>query len=408
MTDKLIQKRMTLEAISPIFIGAGKEAVLSPCTDFVQEGNELICLDERKLQSLLMSRPELVDRFVEHVRQEGMLEDFLTYHCNSSVASLAKQRIPVDGEVRRKHIQRFLETQGAPFVPGSTIKGAMATAVLWDWLLNNESGLQTLQHIQGYVGKGDRNSMKSCKVTDRCFNRRLDNTFSLEDRNDAETPAELPTYHAFRFLQISDARPFSPEALQVSQVERVRIVPLPEEKSGKDETSIPQWRQTVRSGASTLFSLSLLHSEQKNGFQFVKHQSVKQLFLIINSFSKASCERELAMLKHRHPASPSDVSRLISFYETLLNNFPRPQANEAILRIGGGKTWFDNSIGLAIGQLHSKKPGRESESLLGDYLKTVLNIDIADDCFPQTRSVLLKDGTPYQPLGWVRLKLLPN
>ena len=129
------------------------------------------------------------------------------------------------------------------------------------------------------------------------------------------------------------------------------------------------------------------------GFQFLDQQSIAELLDILNGQSRESCERELQELEH----APRDFEPFRKFYEKLLDAINKIGVQDAIVRLGGGKTWFDNSIGFAIDQDEFGP-----EFLFGAYLKL---LKLGNLPFPSTRSAVLRNNLPAQPLGWVKISL---
>ncbi|MFQ3599598.1 MAG: hypothetical protein SNJ66_14795, partial [Chloroherpetonaceae bacterium] len=67
-TEKLRTWQVTLTTLSPLFIGSGK--TLSPYSDFIQEGNTLIYLNQKKIEEAIADKPELIDEYVKEIRKK--------------------------------------------------------------------------------------------------------------------------------------------------------------------------------------------------------------------------------------------------------------------------------------------------------------------------------------------------
>lgn len=68
MTAKLQTFKVALSMLSPVFIGGGEQATLSPYTDFIQQGNQVIIIDQHKLQNALGIKTDLIEEFVQGIR----------------------------------------------------------------------------------------------------------------------------------------------------------------------------------------------------------------------------------------------------------------------------------------------------------------------------------------------------
>lgn len=383
MTAKLQTFRVTLTTISPVFIGGGEEA-LSPDTDYIKQkaGNQVIIIDQQKLQQklqeALVQNPALIDEFVvgirhfDNNRSRFSLSDFITSRLNVPISDVEKCRLPVEGELQKTPIRRFIASAGRPFIPGSTIKGAIRTAVLLDWLLKTNAGKKQLAEIRMYVEKKDFKALKQLDPGKECFG-------SI-------------ARDVFKYLRVSDSALIDATSLSVSEIKRVSI----KEQRGnmqRRRSDIPMWGEALNSGTEGICTVSILKPSSLTGFPFLDNQSITALLRIVNDQSRDSCEREQLELEH----APRDFDQFKRFYDKLLDNINKTANNNAIVRLGGGKTWFDNSIGLAIDQEEFGP-----ELLFGAYLKL---LKLGNLPFPSTRSAVLKDGQPALPLGWVKLSI---
>jgi CRISPR-associated protein Csm5 len=377
MTAKLQTFKLNLTALSPVFIGAGEEAVLSPYTDYIKQGSQVIIIDQRKLQDALAKNLSMIDEFVQGIRHFDnnrslfSLSDFITKRLNIPISDVEHCRLPVEGEIQKTPIRRFIASAGRPFIPGSTIKGAIRTAVLLDWLLKTNTGKKQLSEIRMYIEKKDWKALKQLDPEKECFG-------SI-------------ARDVFKYLRISDTAFFDDTSLSVSEIKRVSI----KEQRGnvqRRRSDIPMWGEALNSGTKSTFTVSFLKPSSLTGFSFLDNQSISLLLYILNAQSRESCERELQELEH----APREFEPFRKYYEKLLDTINKIGSQEAIVRLGGGKTWFDNSIGFAIDQEDEFWP----EFLFGAYLKL---LKIGNLPFPSTRTAVLKKGQPALPLGWVKL-----
>lgn len=377
MTAKLQTFRVTLSMLSPVFTGGGEQATLSPYTDFIQQGNQIIIIDQHKLQNALGIKTDLIEEFVQGIRcgfdnnrSVFSLSAFITNRLNLSLSEVEECRLPVEGDSQKNHISRFIASGGRAYIPGSTIKGAIRTAVLVDWLLKTNPGKKQLAEIRMFVEKKEWSALKRLDPAKECFG-------SI-------------ARDVFKYLRISDTAFFDNTSLSVREIKRVSI----KEQRGnvqRRRSDIPMWSEALNSGTKSTFTVSLLKPSSLTGFPFLDQQSIAELLHILNAQSRESCERELQELE---PA-PRDFEPFKKFYGKLLDTINKVGGQEAIVRLGGGKTWFDNSIGFAIDQ-----DDFGPEFLFGAYLKM---LKLGNLPFPSTRSAVLKNNLPAQPLGWVKL-----
>lgn len=380
MKQTLRSHKVRLTTLSPLFIGAGEEHTLSPYSDYVQRGDSLIYIDTDKLQEAMQGNKALVDAFVNGIRQFDNnrstfeLETFITETLGRKVDDFAARQVRIEGDINKAHLRRFVATAGKPFIPGSSLKGAIRTATLVDWLLNRKDGEPELGRIRSAVKEGNQNALETMNPERACFG-------SIKS-------------DVFRHLRISDSAPIEGSHLMVGEMKRVA---LPSEKKKQQQQShIPQWSEMIDHSVETTFSISMTVPAEQTKFPFLDHQSVPELFSIVNQVSFESCQRELDELE-----GFGKFHNFIGFYEDLEQSIESLKPNEAIIRLGGGKTWHDNSIGLSI---DNNEFG--PELLFKQYLQLLMGIKNIP--FPSTRSAIVKNNIPIDPLGWVKLTLLRN
>jgi len=377
MTNSLISHKVQLTTLSPVFIGAGEEHVLSPYSDFVQRGDSLIYIDIDRLQEAMQDDHALIDAYVKGMRQfennrsAFSLENFITGTLGRDVDDFAARVVCIDEDIQKNQIRRFISTGGKPFIPGSSLKGAIRTAVLVDWLLKTKEGKKQLDQVKVYVEKRDWKSLKRLDPARQCFGSIVQDVF--------------------KYLRVSDSHVFEPSALSVSALKRVSLR-IGRRTFRRKSSDIPQWSETLNASVKSTCALSLLKPRSTSSFSFLDHQSISSLFSLINRVSLDSCLRELDELENLN-----EFRDFFRFYENLEREITSLKSHEAIVRLGGGKTWFDNSIGLSI---DSDDFG--DEKLLGQYLSL---LRIGNIPFPSTRSAIVRNNVPAQPLGWIKLSV---
>lgn len=393
MKQTLKSHKVLLTTLSPLFIGAGDEHTLSPYSDYVRRGDSLMYIDTDKLQEAMQGDAALIDAFVKGMRQFDNnrstfeLETFITETLGRSVDDFAARLVRIEGDCKKAQIRRFVATAGKPFIPGSTLKGAIRTAVLVDWLLNSKKGKQELDNIRYVINKYIENKGNDYKKALE------DAKNALEGLNPEQACFGAINHDVFRYLRVSDSEPFDVSHLMVGEMKRVA---LPSKKKKPQQSQIPQWSEMIVPPVETVGSISMSTPTELTGFDFLNHLSHSELFSIINRISRKSCNRENIKLK-----GATTFNTFTGFYQALIKQIDELQPNEAIIRLGGGKTWFENSIGFSI---DSNTFGHVK--LFEQYLELLLEIDTTP--FPSTRSAIVKNNRPVYPPGWVKLTLLKN
>ena len=137
---------LTLTVRGPVFIGCGVKAGKR---DYLYDprGRTVRFVDQHKLFELLI-RKNLADRYEAFMLgREGYLSEFLRRDCGltqDEISSIVSYSVKVgdalDADHSLKEIHRFIRNaEGQAYVPGSSIKGAVRTALLAQMILQEEA-----------------------------------------------------------------------------------------------------------------------------------------------------------------------------------------------------------------------------------------------------------------------------
>ncbi len=148
---------MKLEILTPVHIGSGDKYL---ATDFVIKGNKVVFIDSMKFfEEVDKKGLDPVDVAKEISEGEKSIEDFV-----EDLSKIKTREAPFNGRMPRKEILAHIKSRGKPYVPGSSIKGAIRTAVLWKEVNDNRELLDwTVNYIKerlmrskkGYLERGD-------------------------------------------------------------------------------------------------------------------------------------------------------------------------------------------------------------------------------------------------------------
>lgn len=423
-----------LRALTPLFIGAGENATLSPYTDFVQERDQLLYIDHSKLESIWAQDPQLVDEFVHGIRSKmnntrsGFeLKTFIVNRLGIEPKDLAYKSVPISGgKLGQVHIQRHIANAGRqPYIPGSTIKGAMRTAIMFNWLEETPEGKEVVKKVAREIERLWATNEQKLAQAERYFqsSNYYDNNagkqLTREIREATKRSLANLTEEALfgklqgneddgfvgpemRFLSISDTAVFDSNDIEVTHIERYKLraashgsrTEYQRTSQNADRVS-PQWRETIRSGSSTTFALTLAPPFKQPILQFLNNNGLDELLQRLNSFARASLEYELDRLDEIKNASLDDLYNSYADFED--------QSNLSMMRLGGGKTYFDNSIGLALFKYDSD---------VFDHFRRLLGLGrnpkskrFSNGKFPTTRTFISHDSNPSVALGWTSLSI---
>lgn len=371
---------MKLEVLSPLHIGSGE--TLTPA-DFVIINDEVIVLDLDRLISALPT--EDIDEILETLKSVPYpWEKILAkYHLNAR--SFEKYSLKLIGKKRKESMQirAFIKSNEKPFIPGSSIKGAMKTAVMYKvvkenrWLLN-----QAVNWLDSNI-HSPKDARKFMKKADDW----LEAMIFGHERGRYE-----PKKDPFKAVIVRDSESLSPRHLKVYGVEIIG-------ESGEIPTYVEGIEDvTVAFDIDIQESILRLNMERLNGkLKEIVEKSTGKKFT-----SEAFMEFIQSALKEFH----TDVIRteireihkygrykgeVLEFYQDLLDMIE----NGAVpIRIGWGSGWYSTTIGVLL-KTHPGFENLRRKLGLGRNPKTK---KVVND-FPKTRRVANK-----KPMGWCILK----
>ena len=407
-------KKMILEIYTPLHIGSGEE--LKNNHDFIFKNSRHFVVNiKQTLDSIQADDPKLNDYY-----KTTQLEDLVKiagqeygYSLPSfsknpllkkSSASLSSSKVLRSGkrdkpfsigsdrsadrgnlgiETIREHLK---DVFFRPFIPGSSIKGAIRTA-LWA-----ESLYQDKQY-RARIKNSLNNFLK--KTQKSKFKKNLENDIFGEN----------PQEDIMRSLHISDGY-FETDHLRLGDVRTANVCgDTIQWKHLSRRNNHKDWRmakgtfiEVLGEGAKAEIVFSwdeFLLSETSwwqmpSGFKNQKHLPAKNfqdLKTVFNSHALRISSHEKAFFeKYKWPSA-------VEFYINLEKKI-KEETDSAWLRVGWGSGWT-GMTGLT-----------ESFFLLDEQLKKAIyqvNRKKSEDIYPKTRRLLVQDDSPCLPLAWVKI-----
>lgn len=211
MPNHLINMPVTVEIISPVHVGSG-DPVQNKWLSWA--GGRVSLLDEEKLLGEIVAR-ELEPAFEvfcldPHQRQP---DEFLRQH-NIPLRAVTAYELPCPREPNR--LLPFIKTGGRPYLPGSSLKGALRSSLLRAFVLAGEQNHRAAQdELQTAVGR--RTPSPGQRLETLLY------TGTQEGR--APAPGQRPNYDLLRALGLSDSDPLALTDLQVRPVKIISTRP---------------------------------------------------------------------------------------------------------------------------------------------------------------------------------------
>lgn len=368
MQQKVYRCKMNI--LSPIHIGAGTDKKYGPYEYISAKAKfhkEIVPIIKRiNLPEYYKSLPEVKkDELLEYLEdsrfklsqlQDKSIKDFTNY----TAINYSTKRID--------EIQEHIKTNRKLYIPGSSIKGAINTAIMYDAIGHNE-----IQKIEEFI----KNGRKGKYIDNRAYVDFLRDIFSSKKGNYAQN-------NIMRFIQVSDTNYVSlPKIYDVISLQAT---------TNESYNYYNRNGNTVRSFIETtdveslMFTLNIKYDEkilEKIHLEDKKDKlDINYLKKVIYQFSKDYIEYELDYIKKYN------VDILSEFYEELEN---RNSIDKPLLRIGSGSGFMMTTINMKIKQ--------EDPYLFEEIRK--MNTRSYDYEYPKSRKVTCKDN---KPLGWIQLE----
>jgi CRISPR-associated protein Csm5 len=378
-----------ISVVSPVHIGSGNEYGLM---DFVVLEGRISYIN--------------IDKVFDELKNKGtdaliLYEAIEQYGRNFNLGLFLKnQGIDVDNvtnyNLRCKEVPQ--NTRGfiknaftIPLIPGSSIKGAIRTAVAWYLLKDRKNEVEDiLNRILREIDEiRDRNEkMKKIRWWERRIGHELENLIFYGKEKD-------PKFDIFKSMIVTDASFESVDQLSIGKCKVLSTtgdnMMMPKPYDIFLEVLEPPVKSKIME-----ISLNTYFLEKKNqnlGYNTNHITFLKEFPKACNEFSKAIIEYELTFFEHYN------LSTLKNYYENLFNMIPNTD-DEFLLRVGHGIGWLSTTLGLLL---------KENEGLLRKLRKTFyLGRRRYEPYFlpeyPKSRKIIFDDNNPTYPMGWIKLK----
>lgn len=409
-----------LEVLSPVAIGSGENERLSPYVDYVHERKHIRLIDQKKLMVKLASDPILAEEYLRGIRKIDNnrssfdLRDFIANQLKLDLDEVTSGRIESRVDKQKQHITRCISSNNRAFIPGSTLKGAIRTGVLVDWLVQSDSAQETYDDICDTVRLSDPAAIKrygDLEVGRKCFGQIEDDQFRNLHVSDFHNGEEHNTFITTRLRTDCTLFEDNPDFIGTRGFRSSHGNKQNKKMRFQCEAIKPGsvYKGELRLHGRLIEGVVLEQEDEPNEkyFDFLRQNDLSQLLTKVNDFSRFIAEREMKILSENR-----QFSLAIKFYQYLhgqICSLPEYQSHTAIIRLGAGKTWFDNSIGL----MYNEEYHEERELLCGLVGLAFANDNTrrtvkATSNFPKTRSFTELNGKPNEPFGWVKLTFTPR
>ena len=381
-----MKQNYQLEILTPVHIGSGE--TLSHIDGYYTNGQWYYIDLERVLThpsadpNALTSEMGRRDfRWERHLRQRNIDP------AEVSVYSLSCPQSPEEVEIR----EAIKGIHDQPLIPGSTLKGAIRTALLGEILsVSDKVHEKSRDYLNELIERGPRGNPRTEQPA-----RRIE-TFAF---------GRDPNRDLFRALQVSDTAPLKGEALEIGMVWTMTLNQnnelVQKIDRGREYKNFVQHIRTQQRLTFTLKIDDLLFRErekQRLSFNNLQQQTLQDIAEVCRSAVDQLIRDEQDFFNYYR------LPEIANIYDKLLNLNDTVPEGAFLLQIGWGTGYNANTVTnlftddeeSSVDWMDLRERFRlgESRSRRGVYDERE---------FPKTRRILYRGQNPLAPLGWVKI-----
>jgi CRISPR type III-A-associated RAMP protein Csm5 len=406
-----------LSTLTPLFIGASENSVLSPYSDYVFDPNNKIIhyIDQKKLFSRIPT--DKIDAIVNKIyHSAGTNRNFEKYTLDQLIADenidvneISSGTVECEVDPKSNQIYQFISSGKSIYIPGSSIKGAIRTAFCYDYFKNDSNGKKLIEEFEAAIksiesryyklewstiDKLDKElahakNLKERKSIERQINKtlkplinKIDDTLSMIKSQPFGTN---PRQDFSKFFQVSDTEKINKkDSLFIDNIKRIK------KKEDTDLMDIFSEVALMDNPFSFFMKLNKIHGEIQNYHYFNQFNHLDDIFKIINQFTTDYIQYSLNTL-------PSD-GKFSQVQDDLEGLLERIDDNEIITRIGGHKSFFYNTIMMLLPEETFEVFRRVLR--IGKNPKTK---QLVKENFPTSQAFLVEGDTNIET-GWCKIE----
>jgi len=342
---------LNLKIESPVHIGSGDSYIEM---DFILEENAVKIIDYEKLLSILEFDEERFEKLLELAKAgevKNKIKEVLSIDTIPYFRIIDFRGTPPKRSLKiQKHIQSF----GRAYIPGSSIKGFVRTALLYKYLRDNPEILRN--EFEALKEEISRKKQKKGRIDKRIIAKNLERKIFGSD----------PKKDALRFLRVTDS-----SFAQKTAIYEVKVIGNPQ--------NIPLYLECIPPGEILKCKAEIEEkfAETDGSIGKLKLEDVLE---VLRDFTRDIIKSEKS---YRYP------ERTLNFYLEL-------ERKENLLRLGHSTGYYSKTIGFLLKDLENFDEFRRNLEL-GKNPHTKRFVAK----FPKTRRLTFQDI----PLGWISFEV---
>ncbi|SMC29408.1 CRISPR-associated protein, Csm5 family [Clostridium acidisoli DSM 12555] len=348
---------LEIKILSPVSILNDNNSKLSPYIDMIKDKNDFVLLDVDKIAEILINDKDYYNKYLEILRNKrsNSIDKYtiknLLKDKNINLKEVESGRIKCNGNIRGNvEISTCIKSRGISYIPGSSLKGGIRTAVLYNKIGKNDVVDKKRIFFKEYMGQD---------IFRKDYKLVQDDIFKNLIIRDTDIDAEVKT-SIYEARSINIYKDIDSEKLNLDM--KILL-----EGIDKDQT---------------LYSQMIL----KNKF-FTK----EDLFYKINDFYEKVISKEIREISK---VKFSEKNVIINEYNLLLEKIRGFKKDNSgfISRTGKLKGFFSNTLAAELNDdeiyklvIKLKKKRKKGE-------------------FPTTKWVVLKNDSIEGTFGWIEVR----
>jgi len=348
--------KLILETLSPIHIGSGEKYSSS---EFFYNSNRIFRLDINKIYSILDQKDK--DIFLDYLENPNFrLGDFLKGK-DISISELKLYSLKYNGSALYE-ITEHIKTSFNGYVPGSSLKGAIRTAIFIAFMGDNE-----VKKI------GEIFKIKDFKKRNDKVKYFIDKFLSSGGKNSSYSDL-------MRFVQISDFIPV--KDLCVYNIQSLEAEGNKWKWYKRNGRVVQTYLETIMAGERLEGDINFTYNKQMHKSLGLKYKSdiidIIEIKRLIHSFSNAIINHEIAFSERY------EIDFLLEFYKKLKNINTE---DSPVIKLGQGSGYLATTIGLEL---------KKNPDVFEEVRKSLRGRSYSFE-FPKTRRIVMEEK---KPLGW--------
>lgn len=380
MNSVFEKKKVRLTARSPIHIGS-VEQKLTPF-EYIHQGQFVYQISDEKL-SLFLKEKNLIDAYLAAVDREGHRFRLLEFLNANKITLTESELKEISGGRRTRLLGSGLQDYrpfirdgfGKPYIPGTSIKGVIRTAILYNLLFNYKTrdpeGFK--REIVEPIDSTEAFKFKKKKNPFEWIQKKWLENFNLSNKS------KSPNTDWLRMIHISDAH-----SVNLKETILIPVNILKKEPNG--------WRyKTEDSGQKTTIWVEAIPEATSFEFDIVWDKKLLKDFRAENSNQYLPPSIDEVLLNIQKWAND-----IIKFEKEFAKGHPFEEwynTNTSNFRIGFGSGMISTTIGMLLPDDLRKK------------IRNLAGKNKGNEVAPKSRRVWLKDNQPL-PLGWAKIEIV--